>query len=32
VRHGSGKVVMALGKDDSTQLWESIEKRESDTL
>lgn len=28
MRHGSGKVVMALSKEDSTQLWDSVEKRE----
>jgi autophagy-related protein 5 len=27
MRHGSGKVVMALSKEDSTQLWDSVEKR-----
>lgn len=26
IRHGSNRVVMALGKDDATQLWESVEK------
>jgi autophagy-related protein 5 len=27
IRHGSGKVVMSLSKDDSTQLWDAVEKR-----
>lgn len=28
VRHGSNRVVMSLGKDDATQLWESVEKHD----
>ncbi|TLD39508.1 autophagy protein-like protein 5 [Venturia nashicola] len=28
VRHGSAKVVMALSKDDSTQLWDAVEKND----
>ncbi|KAF2435118.1 autophagy protein 5 [Tothia fuscella] len=28
LRHGSGKVVMALSKEDSTQLWDSVEQND----
>lgn len=28
IRHGSNRVVMSLGKDDATQLWESVEKHD----
>jgi autophagy-related protein 5 len=27
MRHGSGKVVMSLSKDDSTKIWEAVENR-----
>jgi autophagy-related protein 5 len=32
LRNGSGKVVMSLSKDDSTQLWEAVQNRTAHTL
>jgi autophagy-related protein 5 len=26
VRHNTSKVIMSMGKEDTTQLWESVEK------